>query len=360
MMRSNMPDLRTALLVAFVGRETPLSIGSSTALTSGPSGGPVPSLLRALKALPAAQLLHEWAKRSPALEPVQRALTHVPLVLDDFHPVPTLDECHLFVDGSCLRPDAAPLRIAAWAVNLALPGGDAASLPLADGLVPGTLQSAYRAELCATISALLYCVHILRPTTVWSDCKGVVCKVRSFLCGWFPSPRCRHFDLWSWLCPHQEVLSGVARICKVDSHLDPATESTFGDEWCAELNNQVDLAAARAQNHRSRDFWHHWEQLCRHWDTEWVVAKEVQALHLRIATYATHTARPAREPTLQTPAVPDEVDSLGEVLRQPGEVLLTKYGGDYIVKLSEFASLLQSAEAPVRWISLLQLYVGLL
>ena len=273
--------------------------------------------------------------------------------------MPAYDECHLFVDGSCLRPEAGPLRLAAWAVIIAPPGSDAPGIPLTDGLVPGILQSAFRAELCATVSALLYCARVRRPTTVWSDCKGVVCKVRSFLCGsWFPSSRCRRFDLWTLIGPRQETLSSLARICKVDSHLDPASENTFGDEWCAERNNQADQAAARAHLLRPPEFWRRWRELCQHWDAEWVVAKEVLALQLRIATFATRTAGTVKEPTLQTPSAPLEAHFLGDIPENPGCGLFRKYGSDYIHKLFQFDSLLQSADASVRWISSLQLYIG--
>ena len=312
-----------------------------------------------LRSLPPAQLLHGWARTSPALADVRQALAEIPPIFDDFHPVPCLDEYHLFVDGSSLRPEAAQLRLAAWAVNCALPGIGMGSLPLSDGLVPGLLQSAYRAELCATISGLLYCVRVRRPTTIWSDCLGVVLRIWSFLCGsWFPSPRSKHFDLWSFLCPHQEFLASYARICKVDSHLEPTAERTFGDEWCAAMNNQVDEAASRAQLSRPSTFWSSWQSLCRHWDSEWVVAREVIALHLRIAVHATRTARPVREPTLQTLDVPANAHFLGDGPTQQGNILFRKYGNGYLDKLSEFATLLRCGASPVRWISSLQLYIG--
>ena len=208
-----------------------------------------------LLALPPAQLLHCWAPSFSGADSFRIALAALPMRFQDFHPHREWHEYHLFVDGSCLRPDTPALRLASWAVTIASVGEIAPPVVLADGLVPGLLQSAYRAELCAMVSGLLFAALKGRKVWIWSDCLGVVSKVRKWLLGaWQPTQRTRHFDLWRCILPFLQVLQPLVGVRKVTSHLDPMLETTVGDEWCAYHNNQVDAAAANAQLVRETSF----------------------------------------------------------------------------------------------------------
>ena len=80
-------------------------------------------------ALPDAQLLHGWAMRVPQELQVRRMLAATVQDFQSFEPVPVTEVYDLFTDGSCLRPKTPQLRVAAWAVNVALPGLPASSLP---------------------------------------------------------------------------------------------------------------------------------------------------------------------------------------------------------------------------------------
>ena len=136
-----------------------------------------------LESLPPAQLLHGWAQKPRSLHMVRTSLCSLALDVDSFHPYPDIHEYHVFVDGSCWQPGQPHLRLAAWATLIAVPGSFEEPIPLSDGVVPGLLQSAFRAELCGLISALMFCVSVQRRVWVWSDCLGVVRRVRRFLKG---------------------------------------------------------------------------------------------------------------------------------------------------------------------------------
>ena len=305
-----------------------------------------------LEVLAPAQLLHAWAMKPASHHRVKEHLVGLPLTLEAFQPFPDLPEYQVFVDGSCLHPGVAHLRLASWATILALPGFPSTSCPLSDGLVPGLLQSAYRAELCAMISALLFCVSVQRRVFIWSDCLGVVGRVRRFLEGsWVPSQRARHADLWRVLLPHQEVLAQFCTVCKVTSHLDPDQEVTCGDEWCAYFDNVVDVAADRAQNVRSEAFWDAWRRLGQEWERERFVASEVVALHVRVGHLATRSRVNRGDMPLQHLPLPDWTGSLGTLPEADFRFLAL-----YVRDITAWGALINAEGAPVRWISSIQLF----
>ena len=310
-----------------------------------------------LEALPACQLQHGWAQCPANLQVVRAALSQLPVSLRSFHPFPDLPEYHVFVDGSCLRPSVPHLRLASWAALIAEPGGFGDPFPLSDGLVPGLLQSAFRAELCAMVSALLFCAEVRRKVYIWSDCLGVVRKVRRFLEGsWVPGERTRHADLWKILIPHQETLAAFCSVCKVTAHLEPEHQLGVGDEWCAYFNNLVDRAAERAQTARDMDFWNAWTRLCQSWEQERFVAGEVIALHVRVGHLATRSRVDRTHTDLQPLPPPDWTGTLGVLSEAGAHALARRYGQSYVRDLVEWSVFLVDANAPVRWISSVQLF----
>ena len=219
--------------------------------------------------------------------------------------------------------------------------------PLADGVVPGLLQSAYRGELCAVVSALHFCAIVQTPVCIWSDCMGVVRRVRRLLEGsWMPTLRTKHFDLWSRILPLVESLRPWVTVCKVSSHLDPTLESTAGDEWCAAHNNHVDGAANRAQLQRPDSFLATWQAACLAWDEEFRIVKEVLALHLRVGQKATRT-KPARVPSVaMEPPLPEHPCYLGDGSPEQLLVFRRKYGHSYAADLGRFTGALQILMRP--------------
>ena len=312
-----------------------------------------------LERLAPAQLLHCWAPASPETDRVRTLLANVGIHLDTFQPFPDWQEYHLFVDGSCLRPETPALRLAAWAVTIAPVECPSTFLPLADGLVPGLLQSAFRAELCAMLSALFFAARVGRRVWIWSDCLGVVSRVRRWLLGsWVPTQRTRHFDLWSHVLPLLDRVQPLVRVCKVSAHLEPSLEPSVGDEWCAFHNNAVDRAAANAQLLRGDVFWGHWQRLCLHWDRELNIAKEVMALHVRIGHRSIITKQPLVFRPLPTEPLPPSPGSLGRFTARRGHRILQRYGATAVDRLDQWSICLECSQEPIRWISTVQLFLG--
>ena len=106
--------------------------------------------------LPPCQSMHGWCMQPRELDVLQQELLGIPCLLCDFQvPHSAEDQIDLFTDGSCLLPREHHLRLAAWAVTVAAPVGEPAVI-LAAGPVPGLVQTAYRGELSAVLSALKY------------------------------------------------------------------------------------------------------------------------------------------------------------------------------------------------------------
>ena len=134
-----------------------------------------------LRGLPEAQVLHAWVPRCPEWIEIQRALIMLPCSFDDFGPFPELPEYDVFTDGSCISPSTPALRLSSWACSIAFPGFPIRSLRVSKGLVPGLLQSAFRGEVCAIVSAAFFCWRTRRPVRVWSDCLGAIRRARALL-----------------------------------------------------------------------------------------------------------------------------------------------------------------------------------
>ena len=311
-----------------------------------------------LGSLTEAQALHAWVMRPNALLPVQRTLAQLQQAFDQFEPVPDLQAFDVFTDGSCTRPSTPALRLASWACCIALPGSPPSSLRLSRGLVPGLLQSASRAELCALVSAALFCRVVRRPVRVWSDCLGVIRKMRLLLDGsWTPGFRTRHADLWTLIAEVREDVRPFLTVHKVDSHLDPAQEPTFADEWCADHNHSVDAEAVAAQELRTPEFWTLWQQLLQECHREWHIGKSVMQLHVAVGRKATRT-RPALIPTAPEPVSLVDVSplSLGELPVNGRDILARRYGLRFVDAVVAWGSRIGQEPYTFRWVSNVQLF----
>lgn len=107
----------------------------------------------------------------------------------------------IYTEGGCLFPRWSHLRLASYASIIPGPSGDFTIL--AQGLLPGSCHTAYRAEIMAACSA----VHSFLRPVVTLDCKGVVdtgnsilhdLRMGSDLCFPLKIPICG-FSLWKGL-----------------------------------------------------------------------------------------------------------------------------------------------------------------
>ena len=154
-----------------------------------------------------------------------RALQDIPDTSSVFEHVPHQAVYDLFTDGSCLYPAESYLRVAAWGVVVAGGLGAPGTL-LATGHLPGLIQSAFRAELTAVISAAQFAAISHSKVRIWSDCLGVVKR-----------------DLWHRLAAVVRSCRDRIEIIKVEAHCASDAQATFVEEWCAHYNTRVDNLA---------------------------------------------------------------------------------------------------------------------
>ena len=164
--------------------------------------------------LPECQLLHAWAMRPAKQFELWRALSILPGSIPPFEMPAPRCAYDLFTDGTCLLPTQPQVRLAAWAVTLARED----SMPpfvLNSGLLPGLIQTSFRAEIFAVLAAVRFCRLVGTPVRIWCDCLGVVRRVRKLLSGSCNVPgNSKNGDLWKWM---REETSGLEGLLKLTS-----------------------------------------------------------------------------------------------------------------------------------------------
>ena len=228
-----------------------------------------PALLDLVPSLPSVSVEHGWFLRPPSKDVWIRALLSLtpvvrPLIDIPNDPFVTLD---FFTDGSCLWPDRPSIRLASWSVILAgplclNPSALSARLVAAD-VLPGLLQSPYRAELFAVAATLAIAVdlHLSGHLRIWSDCLSVVTKCRLLLeGGWTPTASQPHADLWRWIHDSVQML-GCDRIqvLKVAAHEAFQRNDNDLQYWKSLHNFCADEAAKVANACRPTWFWNVWQ-----------------------------------------------------------------------------------------------------
>ena len=164
----------------------------------------------------------------------------------------------LFTDGSCLLPTREEVRFASWSVCRANP--DLAlhdSEVVAAGVLPGILQSAFRAELYAVWQAISWAVQSGCKIRLWTDCQGVVTKLQRLLAGsWKPQSNSNHADLWEQIMDRVNTLTPDAcRITKVAAHQSVLLSDSPLETWAYLHNTLADRAACLANLSRPETFW---------------------------------------------------------------------------------------------------------
>ena len=191
---------------------------------------------------------HGWVPEPPSLHQFRKLCLELPDETTQFvWPSQVEAHLHLFTDGSCLAPANATCRLASWGVVVGSVSRDT-FLPLTNGLLPGWIQTAARAEIMAAISALEFVNTTQKPATLWVDNDRVYKKLRLFQRGFCRiSPNQRDADLWTRLAA-QVLQAGklFQHVIKVVSHQDPQGAQDELENWIFRGNAAADALAAQA------------------------------------------------------------------------------------------------------------------
>ena len=298
------------------------------------------------------QKLHAWAPLPRTLSVYRQALSAIcPPTLSSMD----FGGMDLFTDGTCLSPRQPHLRLAAWAVVAATPIGQPCLL--ASGPLPGLHQSSFRAELYAVWFLFRVGVACSKPFRIWTDCLGVVRRVRALRAALYPpTAMASNADLWQGIWECLQGLNVEFEINHVPSHEDLVAHADPVDQWLLAHNHAADRAAAEANLDRPDAFW----------DTYFLLSDEVQsqgeaqAAVVRFHVWMARTATRSQQPAVL--GAPGPLRVLGStplrwISGEPCSDRAAQHlGAWFTVPLADWLAKVSSgSDAEIRWISWVQL-----
>ena len=204
---------------------------------------------------------HALQSKNPFLEPHWNNLIQMPSSFENFYHRP-LDGglYHVFTDGTCMRPDNEVLRLTAWAVvNM----ND--NSIIADGMVPGLIQTIDAAELCAALAALCWALQCRLCICIHADSSFVVQGLSFLRTHAYIPKHWKYPDLWGKVNDTLRQLDLAQWSAhKVCSHEDFVAAPSTLHEWWLAGNRKADGAAGRVFDRCPSDFWNTYQNLCRH------------------------------------------------------------------------------------------------
>ena len=244
-------------------------------------------------ALPSVLVLHAWAVYPETMFQWTHMLCQLPLDLPSLRlPLDPHGWNHVFTDGSCYFQSVVDLRFAAWSACLATPfatwTGEYPQL-LASAVLPGLIQTAFRAELYALAFALHSAASCSCRVVVWTGSLSVVLKFNLLTKGLGRAKvNTANADLWSWIQRSMLVLGPDAvEVRKVAAHRAVSSAPSRHAAWEFCNNERADQTAKLANLTRPSAFWTLWNA---HAKATWTYAgyfREVWNLHTAVAERST-------------------------------------------------------------------------
>ena len=278
----------------------------------------------------------------------------------------------IFTDGSCLWQDQPQYRLASWAVCVACPHRDDASVHMTDhvvasaGPLPGLVQTSFRAEVYAILKALRLVRHHRVSARIWCDCQGVVDKFNVLTVGRL---RLKHnspnADLWKDIAEIVLQLQGVqVQVTKVDAHVDPSECLTEVDSWLAHHNNGADFAAKQANFNRPTKAWDLWEAHSGEVTRQRSLASSIRDFQIAVGKRVTEASRAdlvdhslRSLPTRQGRTFVMKWEC-GPLDLEPDHCTKVTLGENFSVQLQQWWSDLNDPEScEVVWLSFVQMYI---
>ena len=331
-------------------------------------GGLTDDLRSMLPSLPESLTSFGWALQPNSLFAWRSLLLCLPVPeVPARGPGDGVEMVDVFTDGSCWLPHDADLRFASWSVVQALPNSTTMLPQVSSGVLPGLVQSAFRAELFAVREALRWALCFKVSLRLWVDCMSVVVRFRRLRQeGRRPSLNSRHSDLWGdifdLVCRFDLVGLQIV-ITKVDAHVPVDDCVSALAAWCAVHNGHADRVAALANLGRPPSFWNVHSAHVQNTLATREVSRRIQSVQLSVSKLVVQRERRDPEDEIQEPSPksrPQPADPSWAPLPEAPQVLAavdSKYG----VQLSRdirswFWQMVQSGSRPC-WVSQYQLYI---
>ena len=312
-----------------------------------------------LPTLPGFLTEYGWSLRASTTRQWYQILANIPI--DPLPVVRPRGNClQLFTDGSCIHQGFPDLRFAAWAVVAAHAGELDSGFIVDSGHLPGILQNAYRAEIFAVLRAVRAARHQCCQAMLWSDCEGVVKRVRRLLSGSAPRVNSPNYDLWCLLSQEFADAGGNQfSITHVSAHRGDSAGTPLED-WCFRHNQWADRTAVRTNFARTSEFWRFYHLHVGRVVAAQDISRQVQRVILAVSHAAVHDRGvPEPEPTdIAMPPAADFWKGLPHIERFPEDVF--RWYPERMVRLifSWFLQNVFDSNEPVIWVSHAQLYLA--
>ena len=231
----------------------------------------------------------------------------------------------------------------------------------------GVLQTAYRAELTATLAALDYGLDRGVCVRVWTDCLNVVKAYDKYVVKGLPvNPNRRNADLLrEFVRKASDLGPDRLAVLKVPAHEDRNAYQNDLERWLVDGNCAADRAAASANANRSPDVWklwtgfgeqltqarfqgtcirHHMVQVARHWHETFGPKPVAPVVFFSVP-------KPARAQPVLLWEDPHDL-----VLQHP--TFVKSFGHGLAAAVHSWISRIRDLQSPLRWVSYLQLYIS--
>ena len=320
---------------------------------------PYPWLVQKVRegGLPRCLTYHGWMGLPPEAHALQQALYDQPDLTGVFEHLP-FQPVDLFLDGSCINPTCSITRLAGWGIVASNPQDQDHWSPLAQGVVPGRIQTSQRAEITAAISALKYAWRQGGPLRLWSDNALVVNTLRHALTN---PDQCKYGqkdqDLWRLLV----TLAGSIPRDMVTVHKIASHQMKHGADmvelWAFTGNDLADHVAQWSTRFPNTlvTTWHHAVQAL---EAARTLRNQVHATMLQVSEAAIRKEVPLRgddPPQVPAPLTLTEA-TIGPLPALP-QTATHKLVGEAWSPLSRWSIGLCDTSAEVRFLPWLYLYL---
>ena len=317
--------------------------------------------------LPVVATVHGWTLSSPYADAWLNYLDSLTRVFPE--PFVSLsDRCvDLFTDGSCMW-NRTSYAVAGWSVVL----GCSPSLSpdpqlfkiVGAGVLPGVLQSAYRAELYALCAALHYVKQFGVIARVWTDCQNLVTTFRMFISGLKRlKPNNPHVDLWKFVLETvRELPVNSFMVAKVPAHQSLTDVENDLEAWAVIGNSAADSAAKSANLARSSAVWELWSKHSQQVDRLGYIGDTIRGFMIKVSNrwlqhrFSSRDGNEQRQPDSRVgrsfPILWEptgEIQSIGGIFRQRFGFLADQF--------LQWWNVNTSASDEPRWISFMHLYL---
>lgn len=204
--------------------------------------------------------LHGWVPEPPSLQMFRKQCVCAPVTPEIHFPLSLPDQMHVFTDGGCLSPKCPVSRLGFWGVVLALP--DQSPWPLANGILPGWMQSVIRAEVWAATVACQAALQTRKSIMLWVDNQLLFKRLKCMQQMQFRvKPNQKDADLWNQLQTLVMQLGDkFLGVMKVNSHVPLDTACDEVELWALRANAAVDRLASLAVT-TAPEIYRAWQQL---------------------------------------------------------------------------------------------------